>query len=91
MDDNKTTRSGSRSISQNDLAGLYEDPFDVGCGIEVGHALPVIACGNGYATAFTRFSLQFAHEGLRFAEVSAFSPSRRYCIAKCSNKDACRS
>jgi len=55
------------------FGGLYDDPFDVGWGIEVSYHFAATAWGKGYATELTRFSLQFAHERLGFAEVRAFA------------------
>lgn len=55
------------------FGGLYDDPFDVGWGIEVGYHFAKTAWGNGYATELTEFCLQLAHERLGFAEVRAFA------------------
>ena len=55
------------------FGGLYDDPFDVGWGIEVGYHFAKTAWGNGYATELTEFSLQLAHERLGFAQVRAFA------------------
>jgi len=37
------------------FGGLYDDPFDVGWGIEVGYHFAKTAWGNGYATELTQF------------------------------------
>ena len=55
------------------FGGLYDDPFDVGWGIEVSFHFAATAWGKGYATELTQFSLHFAHERLGFAEVRAFA------------------
>lgn len=55
------------------VGGLYDDPFEVGWGIEVGFHFAATAWGRGYATELTQFSVQFAHERLGFAEVRAFA------------------
>jgi len=55
------------------FGGLYDDPFDVGWGIEVGYTFAEAAWGNGYATELVKFSVQFAYERLGFAEVKAFA------------------
>jgi hypothetical protein len=47
------------------IGGLYDDPFDVGWGTEVGYTFAEAAWGNGYATELVKFSLQFAYERLR--------------------------
>jgi [ribosomal protein S5]-alanine N-acetyltransferase len=55
------------------FGGLYDDPFEVGWGIEIGYQFAKTAWGNGYATELTEFCLQLAHERLGFAEVRAFA------------------
>lgn len=55
------------------FGGLYDDPFDVGWGAEVGYHFAKTAWGNGYATELTEFCLHMAHARLGFAEVRAFA------------------
>jgi [ribosomal protein S5]-alanine N-acetyltransferase len=55
------------------FGGLYDDPFDLGWGIEVTYHFAQTAWGNGYATELAEFSLQVAHERLGFTEVRAFA------------------
>jgi len=61
----------SRSIIG--FGGLYDDPFEVGWGIEVSYQFAKTAWGNGYATELAEFCLQLAHERLGLTEVSAFA------------------
>ncbi len=63
-------KQGGRIIG---FGGLYDDPFDVGWGIEVGYHFAPSAWGNGYATELTRLCLTVARERLGLAEVSAFA------------------
>jgi [ribosomal protein S5]-alanine N-acetyltransferase len=55
------------------FGGLYDDPFDLGWGIEVTYHFAKTAWGNGYATELAKFSLQVAHKRLGFTEVRAFA------------------
>jgi [ribosomal protein S5]-alanine N-acetyltransferase len=55
------------------FGGLYDDPFDLGWGIEVAYHFANTAWGNGYATELAEFSLQVAHKRLGFTEVRAFA------------------
>jgi ribosomal-protein-alanine N-acetyltransferase len=55
------------------FGGLYQDPFDVDWGIEVGYHFAKSAWGNAYATELTAFCLRLAHERLGCAEVRAFA------------------
>ena len=55
------------------FGGLYDDPFDLGWGTEVGYQFAKSAWGNGYATELTKFCLEMAHEHLGFPEVRAFA------------------
>lgn len=53
--------------------GLYDDPFDPGWGIEVGHFFDLAAWGHGYATELTAASTSQADNILRVPEVRAFA------------------
>jgi [ribosomal protein S5]-alanine N-acetyltransferase len=55
------------------FGGLYDDPFDVGWGIEVAYHFAKTVWGNGYATELTEFCLQVAYERQGFTEVKAFA------------------
>jgi [ribosomal protein S5]-alanine N-acetyltransferase len=55
------------------FGGLYDDPFDVGWGIEVSYHFAKRAWGKGYATELTEFCLRVAHDRLGFAEIRAFA------------------
>jgi RimJ/RimL family protein N-acetyltransferase len=55
------------------FGGLYDDPFDVGWGAEIGYRFAPFAWSLGYATELTRFCLTIAHDRLGLAEVRAFA------------------
>ena len=55
------------------FGGLYDDPFDVGWGIEVSYHFAKHVWGNGYATELTEFCVRFALERLGIAEIKAFA------------------
>jgi ribosomal-protein-alanine N-acetyltransferase len=53
--------------------GLYEDPSDVGWGIEVGYFFHPAAWGLGYATELVASCMSIADDLLRVPEVKAFA------------------
>jgi RimJ/RimL family protein N-acetyltransferase len=55
------------------FGGLYDDPFDVGWGAEIGYRFAPSAWGRGYATELVRYCLTVAHDRLGLAEVRAFA------------------
>ena len=62
--------------------GLYEDPFDLGWGVELGYAFTPAVWGQGLATELATACLVWADTVLRFPETWAFvhldnSASRR--------------
>ena len=66
---------GARKFRQATIGfgGLYDDPLEVGWGIEVGYHFAKTAWGSGYATELTEFCLRVAHERLGFDEIRAFA------------------
>lgn len=53
--------------------GLYIDPFDPGCGVEIGYFFRPAAWGRGYATELTTASMSIADDILQLPEVKAFA------------------
>lgn len=55
------------------FGGLYDDPFDLGWGIEIGyHFLPAV-WGRGLASELVAFCIEHARERLRVHAISAFA------------------
>ena len=52
--------------------GLYEDPFDLGWGVELGYSLHPMIWGQGYATELARACLNWADGKLSVPEIWAF-------------------
>ena len=64
------TRDEGRLIG---WAGLYEDPFEPGWGMELGYAFHPQAWGRGYATEAALASVAYADEVLPITELRAFA------------------
>ena len=65
-----TAKAGGHIVGR---AGLYDDPFDPGWGVELGYSFHPAAWGLGYATEVARACLAWADEVRNFAEVRAFT------------------
>jgi RimJ/RimL family protein N-acetyltransferase len=64
------TKADGRIVGRG---GLYDDPFDLGWGVEVGCYFHPSAWGQGYATALVAACTDFADRILALPEVSAFA------------------
>jgi ribosomal-protein-alanine N-acetyltransferase len=53
--------------------GLYDDPFDLGWGVELGYYFHPDAWGKGFASELTKAALQEADEALKLPKVAAFA------------------